>query len=84
MPHPNALSLASLEGPDFFCHKNYMDENEQNKINEREEKAPKDTNSNLKTLAIMTEPTVEPVKKIGGALGKGSLKLADSLLVNKL
>ena len=55
--------------------KNDMDENGENRINERKEKIPKNINSNLKTLASMTEPLVEPVKKNGGALGKGDLKI---------
>ena len=60
-----------------------IEENERNEINEKGEKIPKNINSNLKTLAFMAEPLVEPVKKIGGALGKGGLKLADNLLLNK-
>ena len=57
------------------CGKNDRDKNDQNWINEREEKIPKNINSNLKTLASMTEPLVEPVKKNGGALAKGDLKI---------
>ena len=63
--------------------KNDMDENGENRINERKEKIPKNPNSNLKTLASMAEPLVEPVKTIGGALGKAGFTLGDSLLVNK-
>ena len=60
--------------------KNDKDENGQNRINESEEKTPKNLNSNLKKLASMAEPIFEPVKTIGGALGQGGFKLADSLL----
>ena len=63
--------------------KNDMDENGENRINERKEKTPTNINSNLKKLASMAEPIVEPAKTIGGAIGKGGFKLADSLLVNK-
>ena len=63
--------------------RNDIEENVRNEITEKGEKMPKNINSNLKTLASMAEPMVEPVKNIGGALGKGGLKLADSLLVNK-
>ena len=60
-----------------------MEENVQNEITEKGEKMPKNVNSDLKKLAVMAEPLVEPVKKIGGAIGKGGFKLVDGLLVNK-
>ena len=60
-----------------------MEENVQNEITEKGDKIPKNVNSDLKKLAVMAEPLVEPVKKIGEVLGKGGYKLVDGLLVNK-